>query len=624
MPRFRLTGLSFAAVIAFALAGFQAKARPVVVEVPAEVEGTTPSIIGYNMGENRPGSGVSHWLEYSGMTAARFWWPRGAWAERPQAGAGQPATEAAMRAAQDALRADPEAESAAHALRVAAHFGAVPEGTTGDVFSLSELRRLGVTVLCPMTKRVRDWPFERADGTPDWFQRWSYWRGIYLNAFYLAKHYDVARFQLFNEPDHPFALPMTQDEYLMRLQVGSDAARAAVADVNRIHGRNLEARISAPVSAGILVYRARSGRRDTRDLERGWGEKIVAARNGAFPGQAMVGEPLFDDYAIQFYSRNAERTRSQIATLRAEIEADTGGAGMPIIASEMNVSTAANFARTEDTLDTPRFYGPWGSLAIAAVVADVREIYVFRLTQTDNLGDGQIKKNGTHVIDLQHPLHPITNLTKGGAVARLLMHTMAGNRDRMAVPAGLPDGVDLLAARDPASGEVTALLANRGEEKVILDLRFGGWAGLDGARVEVAEVSSGAHGAIVDLDELEVAHGLRVELEPAANAALRLLPSAPALAEGAELVLQADGRWRTNGTAEYLRFATVAAAEPMILRVWLDDADGVPQRLLGHIVTTGRPQWLRTGALGATDRIRIETEDARPAPGWVTAIVPVR
>lgn len=612
-------------MMAWLLVAAPAMAEPVVVEVPPTVVGATPDLIGYNMGENFPGSGVSYWLEYAGMNAARFWWPHDAWAERPRAGRDAPDSEEAMRAEQAALRSDPMAVSRAHEAVVAKYFGEVPAGTVGQVFSLSELRRLGVTVLSPINHRPREWPFDRADGSPDWFQRWSYWRGVYLNAFYLARFYDVHRFQLFNEPDHRHSLPLTQDEFLRRLQVGSDAVRAAIEDVNRLTGKNLVARLSAPVSAGIEVYLPRSDRPDTRDLERGWGQMIMRARADEYPARAVPGAPLFDDYAIQFYSRNANYALGGITRLRAAMMEDTGGHPPRIIASEMNVSTAANFAKTELTLDSPEYYGAWGRLAIEAMQADLREIYVFRLTQTANLGGGQVKKNGTHIIDLQDPLNPITRLTRGGAVARLFMQTMTGARERMVPPPGLPEPIAAQAARDPKSGEVTMLIANPGTEKVSLDLRWTQWPELNGARVEVAEVSTLAHGGLTGLETLGPDGSLWLDLEPAANLALRLVPNPAALSEGPSYELAADGRWPVSGPAPtYVRVVTARTEAPAILRVWQDDSDGRAVRILGHVVTTGRPQWLRTDGVAPGARLRVETEAGRAAVGLVTAVVPLR
>jgi hypothetical protein len=47
------------------------------------------------------------------------------------------------------------------------------------------------------------------------------------------------------------------------------------------------------------------------------------------------------------------RLADELATLRREIDvASVGGDQVPLIVSECNVSTAANFLKTTDTLDT--------------------------------------------------------------------------------------------------------------------------------------------------------------------------------------------------------------------------------------------------------------------------------
>lgn len=597
-----------------------AEVEPVVVTVPANVVGRTPQLIGYNFQgvENLPGSGTSFWLEYTGMTAARLWWPLETWPDDPKRWPEAQATLARFEQARAELRRDPRAvDWSAHERRIAEHFGGVFAGMPGHAYAFAEAHRLGIKVLSPLT--VGPWntlsgkrfPFDRADGTPDWSGRWAYWRGIYLNVYYLARHYDVERYQLFNEPDHPNSMPMTQAEFITRLQIGADAIRAAVDDVNRDHGKALVARVSAPVTAGLEVYRARSGRKDTRDTERGWGEVTLAALDADFPGRSEPKRPLFDHYAFQNYTRDPQTIAERGARVLEAMRADRPQGHPPLIVTETNVSTAANFLRTTETLDTPDYYAPFGAIAIGYTLLGVEEFYVFRLTQTDNMPGGAVKKNGTHVVDNRDPLKRILRSTKGGEAARLFIRTLDGGLERMAQPAALPPGLTLLAAR-PASGGARVLIANTGAARR-LRLKLAEWNLPPGAAWLAEEVSARAHGAITQFGRVAADGSVDLELPARSNVGLRIGLSGGD-PEFAALAARAD-RWPLAGLpprAQYLGFHSPAAADARIVRAWLETQDGKRRRLLGHVVIGGNggEQWLelRPEEIAAGLWVRVEPD----------------
>lgn len=604
---------------------------PVAVHVGAKVVGTTPSMIGYNMVvEDLPGSDVSFWVEYSGMNAVRHWWPLNTWPEAPARWTRGGNTLEHFEAERARLRAAPLAEDwSGQEKAVAEDFGGVVPGMTGHAFMLSEMRRLGLEILCPLTVgpwnvySAKRYPFWTTEGGPDWESRWAYWHGVYRSAFYLARYYDVERFQLFNEPDHPNAKPMTQDDFLARLQIGSDAVRAAVDDVNRLFGKKLRSIISAPVTAGIDVYRARPERTDDRDHKRGWGELAVAALDVPFAGQGEPRRPLFDQYAFQNYTRYPGEIARLGGELKRELEKDRSGAGMPLIISETNVSTAANFRKTDKTMDTPENYAGFGAIAIAYLKLGMEEFYVFRFTQTSNMLDGSVKKNGMHVIDNDDPLKRILRSTKGAEVARLFAHALGGGRERMAPAEGLPEGVSLMTARDGATGEVHGLLANVGPAKV-LELDFSDWELAEGLGWSVEEVSERAHGAITAEGRLGGDRSIRLEVPANSNLAICIGKAVTAMeeADAEEVTLAGEGgRWALVDVAaragSRLELAVVpAGVEKRIVRVWLENATGEKLRLCGHFVLGGAETQrlaLRAGEVRAGNFIRIERELATDA-----------
>ncbi|MBW3635414.1 MAG: hypothetical protein KY445_02975, partial [Armatimonadetes bacterium] len=379
--------------------------------------------------------------------------------------------------------------------RITRHHLGGPSGTIGRVVPLSELRKMGPQVLVMLSRPTSKHPFDTAEGAPDWFGRWTYWRGVYLNAFYLARTYDVQRFQLFNEPDHPTHIHIEQTDYLRRLQIGSDAVQAAINDVNRIDGKSLRAQISAPVSAGMIVFGPRKGREDTRDAKTGWGELAMRHRREDFAGSSVANPELFQVYAFQSYGRSPARISKDLPKLRQLVASANGGAALPLIVSEMNVSTAGDFSKKPETLDSAGYYDAFGAIAAAYVNAGIDEVYVFRLTQTDNLGNGQVKKNGTHIIDNRDPLKNITSSTRGAEAVRLFIRGFKGARARMAEPTVMGNDLHTAAACDEADGTSTLMVTNLGAARNV-NLDLFAWKLPQGALTTVEEVSAMHHGNV--------------------------------------------------------------------------------------------------------------------------------
>ncbi len=494
--------------------------------VSATVVGRTPAVIGYNLGENYPGSNVTSWLRYSDTNGARIFFSSAAWPAAPVAWTDGPADEVRFRAAAATLRTtgpDP-AVRAEHAAAIANAYGGTTPGMTGACFTLSESHRLRAHILVMLGHSIRSLPFARADGTPDWFGRWTYWRGVYLNAAYLAENYNVERFQLFNEPNHPNSASLSQADYMRRMQIGSDAIQAAVTDVNRRLGRRLQVQVSAPVSAGILVLRPRPERAE-RDAETGWGELLFRHWHDPFPGASQPTPTLFHTYAFQAYTRDAIRLAEELGTLRAQIDAAAAGSPtVPLIVSECNVSTAANFLKTKDTLDTPAYYAALGAIGTAYVNAGLTEMYVFRLTQTNNFGGGDIKKNGTHVVDNAGPLKNILRATKAAEVVRLLARGCKGARERLAPPAGTDDKLFATAAHDTVTGTWHLLLANLGADRT-LALDLSAWHLPAGCFYQVEEVSGSRDGEVSAKGQLAADGRIPLHLPAASVVLLALDPT---------------------------------------------------------------------------------------------------
>lgn len=204
---------------------------PSSVKVSGKPNGLTPHLIGYNLSDYDPGNNVSPWLRYNEINTGRSGWKGDAWPTVPARWEDADNTLARFESERDALRANPAEGLKDLTANILDEHGTPPEGTIGLLHHLSEMKKNGFTNLVQLNHTESKYPFERADGSPDWHGRWSYWRGMYLLGTYLGTTYGVERFQLFNEPD--LNKPISQADYLRRHQIGADALQCAFADLNR-------------------------------------------------------------------------------------------------------------------------------------------------------------------------------------------------------------------------------------------------------------------------------------------------------------------------------------------------------------------------------------------------------
>ncbi len=573
------------------------------VKVSAQVVGRTPARIGFVLGDDLPGSNVSSWLRYSEMNAARFWWPYGVWPAPPApwAGAGGLERFGSERAA---LRRDGAAQIdwKSYRAKVASTFGGAPAGTLGDAFVLSELHKMGAAPLLVLSHARSAMPFVTAGGAPDWFGRWTFWRGVYCNALYLARSYGIERFQLFNEPDHSQSKGFEQADFLARLQLGSDAIQAAIADANRLDGTRLTPRVSAPVTAGMMVYGARQGRPDTRDAATGWGELVTRAMHSSFEGRSAGNRGLFQAYAFQNYGRNPLAISSRLPGLIARIAGDNGGQPLPVIASEMNVSTAFDFSKTPATLDTPAYYAALGAIAAAYTNSGLDEAYVFRLSQANNPGLAT-KKNGVYFIDNNDAQRNIVSSTKSAEAARLWMRGFNGGRARFAAPAA-PDGVQATAAREQAEGAYTLLISNLGAART-LELDLSAWQLPAGALATVEEVNESHHGDVSRVFGLPAGGKVPLPMSPDSVALLTVRPGLASAPRVRQVLADAAGPGLLRAAKPLPSSPSSPSSErvllalrmkalrlPLRVRVYGGAGDVAQAELLGQITPAAEPSEL--------------------------------
>lgn len=439
----------------------------------------SPQLIGYNMATNPPGSNVASFLRHSGVGAirVRLQARRGEDPALPEEGVD---TKEKFSAAREEFR-----RSTREQLR---QIWTLPENF--DRAKLEEIRRAGIEVMPCVTYSPNKFQIVTADGQIDWTLAWDLWRRYYASTSELAG-YDIRRFQVFNEPDHSESKGMSMDEYLARMALATDAVQLALADEPSRGGPQLEPLISAPVTANIAAFGPRSGRPDTRDLERGWGEQTLLNIHRTWDGSEDPSHHQFQQYAYQYYSMDAADYAKKISRLREGIRGALQGKMLPIICSETNVRIARKYADLTETQDSPTDFAALGQASAAMAGGPLDEIYFFRMTQSANLGGGAIKKNGTHFVSNENPLHNIGGTAKTAEVIRLLGGSFAGRQPLREVEGTKDTGLWSLATDDALW---IASSSDEAMRRVTVDLAA--WQAQRDDRLVVDEVSTRRHGDI--------------------------------------------------------------------------------------------------------------------------------
>ena len=540
----------------------------------SEPIGSTPSIIGYNMGTNLHGSNVASWVRYTGMNGARM--RLNVVMEESGSGHSHVHSAETLAQAKEALRQSSEPQ-----------IRSLWKPPTDELPRWKELRRDGVEILATITAPFKNRSVLNKDGEADWGSCWELWRRYYAAAFVLAADYDVCRYQLFNEPDHSESAALSQPEYATRMRLGCDAIQTALADVNARGHRSLQPRISAPVAANMKSFVARQDDGDDRDASIGWGELSMRDRHRRWDGKEDAAYSQFQQYGFHAYIKNADVFRERLQNLKALVAQANGGEALPMVMSEVNVRTARDYAAAKQTLDSPSDYVDLGELSCAIASSGLEEAYFFRLTQSANLDGGAIKKNGTHYVSNDAAPYDIGGSTKGAEVIHLLMNGFSGRRSLLKVDLGGLEDLQVAACLDPKAQVYSLLLANAhkgGARTLHVDLSD--WHPTAGDLLIVREVSEQSHGGVTQARVLSDHREVEIAMAPQSVALVSLYrqPGRPS-----------ETRARQGATvAEGAHAATHDASQPYLA---VDgDADDPSKRLVAYLEFRPAPAALSQGS----------------------------
>lgn len=393
--------------------------------------------------------------------------------------------------------------------------------------ALAELHAQGASILVNITAGESTFPITSAS---DWAGKWELWQHYYFQAFYLARYYDVRRFSMFNEPNHPNANGLTYANWQMRLELASDAIQRAIAEVNRRYGKALVPSIFAPNTSGNPA----SGTAWT-----GWGSPAIANRHLRFDGVTDASWWNFHHYNYQSYgglgSTNGASFATTLDALQTNIAAAMPGeTPFPTAITEVNSLTGADFDTTAETLDTPRRYAQLGSILANLTAQYCREIYVFKLAQTTRGAPTNypVAKNGLCYTD-NDSASPTAwrygGLTQAAEVARLFYKAAEADRSRPRYDRGGGlDNLDIMITRDNATGRHWMLLVNHDTVTKTVDINTAALGNLQDHRVIIEEVSGTHFGGVSRYTRVNndvIAAGTM----PARSVWLVTIPTAPQL-----------------------------------------------------------------------------------------------
>jgi hypothetical protein len=461
--------------------------RAATLTVQTNKIGATPESLAYNSGHFVPGSNTDDWWHYAGVSGARIFITPGVIEFSDDiSGHGDGVTnQVSFVSRRAALRANPLSTSYINWNYLTPKFAAT--GTHGSNIlnpnhASSRLRQLGVKILINLT--ASEGQFTITDEN-DWAGRWELWQHFYFEAFYFGREFDVERYQMYNEPDLNGSI--AQPDYLPRLQLASDAVQSALADVNQIYGKSLEARVLAPVTAGAVSTTYST-----------WGRLIVTNRHINFLGEFDANFSLIGQYDYHEYNSTPATFGSRVAGLHSSLSADMSPEPRyPSSISEFNVHTAGTFDTMIETLDTPSKYSRFGAIVANLVSNSCNELYCFKFSQT---GDAtSVKKNGMHFVDNANSPYNIGGITKAGEVYRLFNKAAASGRDRLAVMQGSgATGLDVSATFDASAKRYHLFSANDSSD-VDISLNLSAWNLPVGQRVLLEEVSENNYGGVKSL-----------------------------------------------------------------------------------------------------------------------------
>ena len=550
------------------------------VTLSAASAGASPSVLGYNSGHFLPGSNTGSWWKLAGVNGSRIF---------SSPSYLTPGTSTYFRSVStSSLNASSQAEFVAHrdALRASGTATTyirwdrlTPRYDTGIVtgnnaiqlkYAEDTMRQLGIKPLVVMTRSPGsyDWPASpAANAAADWQDRWLAWQQWYAHAFMHARDNDVENYQFFNEPDlyADSYGTLTQEQWLEMIQVGANAVESAIADVNRIYGKDLTPHIHGPVTTSPDTSAG------------GWGNLLLNNRTNQLFNGPVDSYRLFDHYDYHNYGSSPASFGAKVADTIAAINIATGGdaANVPVVISEFNTRTSGNYDPF-DAVNNPNRYTPdspamssrLGQILANVTTNGVDELYLFKFSTAGGVFNGVHWQSETGTKN-------VGGATRSAVAYQLFAEGFRGTT--LLAPPQSPDtDLTMAAAYDVDTGRRYAFITNEtGSQGKTMSLDLAAWNVAPGSTVSVKQVSGLHQGGISQLITVPENRTISVNADPFGV----VLVTAPTVSgidrqqlpvsdnayvqegspntnfSGAETLLVRSGNTTATHSAAYLKFA---------------------------------------------------------------------
>ena len=450
--------------------------------VQTNIVGSTPKILGYNSGHFYPGSNTREWWRYAGVNGVRvFINPTSI---EPTAGtiSGGVTSLTSYTNRLATVRANPTSGTYIgwsftnnYATELSGNNNIVPN------YACAAWQQLGVQILACITCSSNTFTL---NGTNDWADMWPIWRHYYAQAFYLGRTFNVQRYQMYNEPNYGSPPAIAETNYLLRLQIVSDAIQSAIADVNRLYNKSLTPLVLAPVTSG-------SAGGSYSDF----GALAVTNRH---LNQFQVVDPNFSvlqKYDYHQYNGSPSGFGSSLASLHTLLtNAMTPEAALPTSISEFNIYDNATYSNKTTTLDSPTDYAQFGDIAASLMLNTMDEMYCFKFSETIN-SDGSLAKNGMLYVENNASPYNIGGITKAGEVWRLFNKGFGAGQSLFGV-ANAPGLSSYQLSYDPVANSYYIFAVNNSASTLNWAADLTAWKIPTNNLVLIEEVSESCYGAV--------------------------------------------------------------------------------------------------------------------------------
>ena len=465
------------------------------VTVNSGVAGNTPQVIGLNSGNYIPGANTASFWRWSGVNGARIFTSAPNIEQDddiPGHGDGVD-SEATFLARRAAVRANPTDPTLINFAEFENGYRNNQSDFINYDFAYGELTSNGISPLAIINRTEGQFPFAANGTAAGWADRWEHWQHYYAQAYYLGSNHDVQRYSMYNEPDHS-SQDVTQEDYLNRLQLASDAIQAAIADVNRDFGKSLQPNIIAPITAGgANEYFARTDNSDTRDDDQGWGELVINNLNTNFLGQTDSTFQLIHTYGYQQYNSDGRRYADDLEFIQDETANDiavnglTGNVNFGL--TEFNVHSNGVFDDRTDDLNTPSRYARLGGIFTGLVNQEADELYLFKFDS--NAEDNFLQKNGIFTNSRFDAPYNVGGASSAAGVLKLFTKGFAGSQTLLQEASHSVNNLDVASSFNASKNTYYILSANESTNDRSLTFDVSSLNIEAGAVVQIEEVSEG-------------------------------------------------------------------------------------------------------------------------------------